>query len=123
MLSRAHALLQEAAALLAVERPALLAQLIPVMSAIAPCRHSEGFTSVYWHGATYSFSPAQAAVVRQLWRSWEAGTPDLNGDALLVEAGCESGKMSDLFKRHPAWGAMIVEGQVRGLYRLAEPSA
>ena len=85
-----------------------------------PTKHSPDFRSVHWFGASYTFTPGQAAVVKILWVAWENGTPEVGGDYLLGQSGLESGRMSDIFKRHPAWSNMIVEGQGQGTFRLAE---
>jgi hypothetical protein len=84
-------------------------------------RHSPDFTSVIWFGISYSFTPGQAAIVRRLWEAWENGTPELNQQAILEDAGLESKRLSDLFKKHPAWKVMIVAGRTRGSFRLAPP--
>lgn len=83
-------------------------------------RHSADFRSVHWFGADYSFTPLQAAVVRQLWDAWEHGTPDVGGQTLLENADSAGGRLDHVFRDHPAWGALIVS-TAKGLYRLARP--
>ncbi|MCK6465093.1 MAG: hypothetical protein L6Q93_09670, partial [Phycisphaerae bacterium] len=82
-------------------------------------RHSSDFRSVQWHGVDYTFTATQAAIVKQLWEAYENGTPDVGGDTLLVNAESDTRRMADVFKKHPAWGSMIVEGTTKGTYRLA----
>jgi len=82
-------------------------------------RHSADFSTVCWLGAAYTFSPAQRAVVRQLWQAWEDGTPGLGQEALLEGADSQAGRLRDLFRDHPAWGILIVPAG-KGIFRLAE---
>lgn len=81
------------------------------------CAHSADFRSVIWHGQPYSFTPTQAAIVKQLWAAHQNGTPELGGQTLLEGADSQSGDLSQLFHRHRAWGSMIVPGGTRGSYR------
>lgn len=83
-------------------------------------RHSPDFRSVQWFGTSYTFTPGQAAVVKILWEAWENGTPEVGGDYLVENAGLQSSRLSDLFRGHPAWDKMLVQGGERGVYRLAE---
>lgn len=82
-------------------------------------KHSEDFRSVSWFGATFIFTPLQAAIVRQLWAASENGTPDVGIHTLLENAGSDvnSRRLDLVFRGHPAWKTMIVTVQ-RGLYRL-----
>lgn len=86
-----------------------------------PARHSQDFASVVWFGTYYVFTASQARVVAELWAAWRNGTPDVRQDYLLEAAGSESRRLDNLFRGHPAWGAMIQRGPVRGVYRLVEP--
>jgi hypothetical protein len=89
-------------------------------------RHSADYRSVHWDGEPYEFTPNQAAVIRQLWESWELdGMPDL-GQARLLE-GIDGGdvnaeRLRDVFrpggKQHKAWGVLIVPGTGKGTFRL-----
>ena len=83
------------------------------------CSHSPDFRSAVWYGTRYTFTPTQAAVVKQLWAAWEAGAPEMGVDMLLVEAGSQSGGLAAVFKGNQAFGAMIVTGDHR-TYRLAD---
>ena len=87
----------------------------------APARHSPDFRSVHWFGVSYSFTALQGAMVRILWEAWEDGTPDVGQERLLEEAGSEANRIRDLFRGHPAWGALIGPGESRGAFRLLEP--
>jgi hypothetical protein len=78
---------------------------------------SPDYASVNWLGQQYQFNKNQATCVRLLHEAWLEGTPYLSGDYLLREIESAS-KMSDLFKRHPAWGSLIVPGERRATYRL-----
>lgn len=80
--------------------------------------HSADFRSVHWFGVDYTFSPTQAAVVRQLWEAWEDGTPELGAATLLEAAGSVCDRLPPLFQGNPAWGVMLVKGEGKGTYRL-----
>jgi hypothetical protein len=84
--------------------------------------HSPDFRSVNWFGTIYSFTANQAAVVRVLWEAWEAGTPEVGDETLLraVDEEAPPDRLANLFRGHPAWGAMIVTGGSKGSRRLAE---
>lgn len=95
-------------------------QLKATLSALQPARHSLDFCSVVWFGKSYlPFTPTQAAIVRILWDAWLNDTPDVRQDTLLSEANSDSGRVADVFKDHPAWGAMI-QSKHRGTFRLVE---
>ena len=115
-------LARDLAARLAVEQPELLPAVARLLERLAPCQAGAGFTCVRWHGAAYTFGPMQARIVRVLWEAWERGVPDVDQRWLLNEAGSDSDRLLDVFRGHPAWGAMIAGGAVRGTYRLADPA-
>jgi hypothetical protein len=83
-------------------------------------RHSSDFRSVRWFGADYTFTPTQAAVVRQLWEAWEDGTPALGQETLLEGAGSTGDRLRDVFRGSPAWGTLVVP-LGKGLFALAPP--
>lgn len=86
----------------------------------AQCIHSEDYRSVVWFGVQYRFSAAQAAAVRLLWEAWQRGVPEVSGVTLLEASESAGGKVSGVFRDHPAWGTMI--GQAgKGQYRLYTP--
>lgn len=93
-----------------------------LLAAVAPCRHGPGFGCCWWWGTYYTFSAAQARVVGILWDAWLNDTPDVRQEVLLEAVGCESRRLDNLFRNHPAWGAMIVQGAAKGLYRLNDPT-
>jgi hypothetical protein len=83
-------------------------------------RHSADFRSVHWFGADYTFTPTQAAVIRQLWEAWEDGTPGLGQETLLEGAGSTGDRLRDVFRGSPAWGTLVVP-LGKGLFSLAPP--
>lgn len=87
-----------------------------------PARHGPDFRSVHWYGTDYSFTVMQAAVVAVLWESWKNGTPDVGNAKLLSLAGGSGDRLRDVFKDHPAWGTIIVDGKTKGSTRLCEPT-
>ena len=95
-----------------------------VQLTLPPARHSPDFRSLYWFGTTYLFTPMQAAIVAILWEAWQNGTPDVGGEYLLENAGCdrEAKRMDAVFAGCEAWGA-AVQSRSKGSYRLAEPVA
>ena len=80
-------------------------------------QHSPDYASVNWRGQEYQFTKNQATCVRLLHEAWLEGTPYLSADYLLSEI-LSASRMSDLFKRHPAWGSLIVLGERRATYGL-----
>jgi hypothetical protein len=87
--------------------------------------HAPGFKRVDWYGATYHFSPPQAACVAVLWRAWLGGTPIIREEQVLEVARVQARSLKDLFRAGPgrhAWGTMISAGDKRGTVRLSEPT-
>jgi hypothetical protein len=85
-------------------------------------RHSPDFRSVFARGKSFSFSPAQASIVKQLWDALENDTPAVGQELLLEAAGSESKRLRDLFRKgdgtmHAAWGILIVP-DTKGTFRL-----
>ena len=89
-----------------------------LLARVTPCRHSVDFASVSWNGAYYTFTAAQARVVALLWREWENGTPEVRQETLLEASGSAAKRLARVFQGHDAFGAMIVQGSQRGLFRL-----
>lgn len=82
-------------------------ELSRIVARLSPARHSPDFRSVRWFGQTFTFTPAQSIIVRELWAAWEHGTPKV-GAAVLLEASDQvSDKISELFKRSEAWNVMV----------------
>lgn len=94
------------------------APLSEIIARLNPARHSPDFRSVRWFGKDYTFTPAQAVIVRELWKAWRHGTPRVGAAALLESADMVSDNIYELFKRCPAWGTMIQSD--RGVYWLVE---
>src|SRR5215207_2323955 len=90
----------------------------PARSAAAT--HSSDFRSVLWFGVRYSFTPNQAKIIRVLWLAWEERTLDIGREMLIQAAGCKTKRMNIIFRGHRAWKTLIVQGELRGTYRLAE---
>lgn len=88
-------------------------------------RHGPDFRSVHWYGKEYTFTAAQAAVVKLLWEAWKNGTPEVGNDYLTSEADVETKRLDHLFGagKHPAWGTMIRPGSTKGTLRLSPPNA
>ena len=82
--------------------------------------HLSEFRAIYQPGmGRFNFSPTQALIVAQLWEAREDGTCEVSQDTLLRRAGSDSTRLSGLFKNHPAWGTLIIQGQIAAHYRLA----
>jgi hypothetical protein len=77
--------------------------------------------SVRWGGTQFTFTANQAAVVELLSEARRHGTPDIGGDTLLYRTQVDSKRLRDVFRGHPAWNTMIVEGETKGAHRLADP--
>ena len=80
-------------------------------------QHSTDYASVTWGEQQYQFNKNQATCVRLLHEAWLKGTPYLSSHTLLSEIESAS-RMSDLFKRHPAWNSLIVPGARKATYGL-----
>lgn len=73
----------------------------------SPCSHSIDFACINWYGKLYTFTNNQAPVMRLLWENWQAGTPWVKQQTLLVETDSEAANLHDVFKRNDAWGEII----------------
>lgn len=100
-------------------RPEVMATVLKLIEQLQPCRHSKDFASVVWRGEPYSFTATQAAAVKLLWTAWEAGTPIMRHETVLVEIGSDADRLADIFKGHPAWMVMLIQGDVKGTVRLS----
>ena len=81
-------------------------------------RFSPHYRSVYWRGRSYSFTETQGRAFGVLLSCWVDDTPDVPNDYLLDAIDSDAEHLSDLFRRHPAWNAIIVRGATRGTRRL-----
>lgn len=88
---------------------------------VIPPTHGPDFRSVNWYGVKHGFTANQAAVVKILWEAWEDGSEDVSQEYLVTETGIETDKLSQLFRDHPAWNTMIVQGSSRNTVRLSDP--
>jgi len=88
---------------------------------LPPARHSIDFRCVHWHGLNCGFTDMQAPIVEVLWREYENGTPDVGNETLLETVDAKSSRLVDIFRDHPAWGTMIVDGATKGTKRIADP--
>lgn len=101
--------------------PHLRPLLDAVIARLSPARHSDDFTSAFWFGASYTFTPLRARIVKVLWQHWEAGTP-IVGARHLAAVGCgETQKISDILKDDAAYGTMI-QTDGSGRYWLQPPA-
>jgi hypothetical protein len=87
-------------------------------------KHLADFRQVYWPElGTFTFLPKQARVVELLWEAREDGAPHVPQADLLAGADSDSSRLLDLFrsnaKSHPAWGRLIVPGDLPATFRLA----
>jgi hypothetical protein len=77
--------------------------------------------SVNWFGTTHWFSAMQAACFQVLFEEWEGEGRALKQAYILVTAGADSKRLSDLFKHHTTWGTVIVPGPKPGTFMLKAP--
>lgn len=91
-------------------------------SNVSPINNSNDYRSVRWFGQSFTFTANQAIVVRQLIESWRNGTPDVAGATLLAAVDHEAppSRMSTLFRDHPSWKQMIIQGGTKGAFRIAD---
>lgn len=82
--------------------------------------HSQDYSQVSLNGEPYLFTgEIQRSAIRILHAASRSGQPWLTGKTLLKQAGSSdlSMRMGNLFRRHPAWGTIVVSNN-RGQYRL-----
>ena len=81
--------------------------------------HSVDYRRVDWQGKKFRFSPMQSRVVRLLHEEFKEGRDEL-GAAVLLEGSDSTGKyLRDIFRRHCAWGTLIIEGENKGTHKLS----
>lgn len=116
---QAYNALKKISALVDVHYPALReATLTQLIARLSPARHSADFRSVKWFGTPYDFNATQAAIVAELWKAWEMGTPKVGAGRLLSASDMVTDKVSEVFKRSTAWGTMIQTDGI-GVYWLS----
>ena len=80
---------------------------------------SPDYRRVDWRGKKFHFSPMQSHVVRLLHEEFQTGRGEL-GDAWVLERVGSQGKyLRDLFRRHGAWGTLVIEGENKGTHKLS----
>lgn len=82
--------------------------------------HLPDYSQVSLNGEPYLFTgEIQRSAIRILHAASRSGQPWLTGKTLLKQAGSSdlSMRMGNLFRRHPAWGTIVVSNS-RGQYRL-----
>ena len=80
--------------------------------------HSADYRRVDWRGKRFRFSPMQSQVVRLLHEEFKEGRDEL-GAAVLLEGSDSLGKyLRDIFRRHCAWGTLIIKGEGKGTHKL-----
>jgi len=83
--------------------------------------HSADFASINWNGEAYALTEPQGLVIRELLIATLDGCPEMRGNSLLLIAGDHAPQsMSALFRGSKAWKRLIIPGEVRGNYRLAD---
>ena len=87
--------------------------------------HGPDHAAVNWYGVLYTFAPKQRIVIAALLNARDQCYDWVSQEVLLELAESDSGKLRELFCRHPAWGTLIVSalhhGGPAGAYRLATP--
>lgn len=83
-------------------------------------QHTADFSEVIVNGRPFRFRGVQAAIVRHLHDSAAQGKPWVSGKQLLRDAGSQSTRLLDVFKRHPNWRDLI-ESDGCGAYCLKLP--
>ena len=80
--------------------------------------HSADYRRVDWQGKKFRFSLMQSRVVRLLHEEFKEGRDEL-GAAVLLEGSDSLGKyLRDIFRRHCAWGTLIIKGEGKGTHKL-----
>jgi transposase InsO family protein len=83
-------------------------------------QHTADFSEVIANGRPFRFRGVQATIVRHLHDSAVQGKPWVSGKQLLRDAGSQSTRLLDVFKRHPNWRDLI-ESDGCGAYCLKLP--
>ena len=80
--------------------------------------HSVDYRRVDWQGKKFRFSLMQSRVVRLLHEEFKEGRDEL-GAAVLLDGSDSTGEyVRDIFRRHCAWGTLIIKGEGKGTHKL-----
>ena len=111
----------------------------PVLAKMGGDWSDDSLYSFRWNGQNHSLTRPQAEIVDRLFKAWADGKPDVAEAellSLLIKAPSETdseetdspeekesqadASLTSLFNdgRHPAWAALIVEGEAPDTYRL-----
>lgn len=74
----------------------------------ADFRVSPDFRSVTWRGLPFTFTPSQARAIQNLHEAHSQGIRALSSELTLEGTGRQAVRVSDVFKRHPAWKTLVV---------------
>ncbi|MBI2857881.1 MAG: hypothetical protein HYX90_02285 [Chloroflexi bacterium] len=80
-------------------------------------QHSADYRWVRWRGQEFRLSKRRGAIVGILHQAYRVGRPVMSWDQIKAQVRSDAAHMSDLFKKCPAWGSLIIEDGP-GLYRL-----
>lgn len=83
--------------------------------------HTPDYRSVRWRGQSFEFTESRARVVQVLHEAYKHGGHTLSHSMIKAQTGIATARLSELFKRHPAWGSLITQGKTRGTLRLDLP--
>jgi hypothetical protein len=90
------------------------------LSKIVP---NDSFNCIRWGKQTFEFSSgAQADSVKTMYAAWLLDVRWISQKEILAKAEVDGERLRDKFKRHEAWGTMIVKHPEKNdLYGLADP--
>jgi hypothetical protein len=83
--------------------------------------HSPDFRSINKDGKIFELTPAQAQVVKILWKAKEVGTPALGRDYIIEQVSPDTSikRIREYFRKNPeAFKALIESGSKKGTVRL-----
>jgi len=92
---------------------------IPAVSdASVRCEHSDDYSFMLWGDEEFHFNKRQAAAVSRLHAAYLKNMPELHEHSIEDSAGWAPGPLGQNFKKHAAWGKLIIPGKGTGTYRL-----
>ena len=80
---------------------------------------SPDYRRVDWRGKKFLFSPMQSHVVRLLHEEFQRGRGELGNTWVLERVGSHGKYLRDIFRRHGAWGTLVIEGENKGTHKLS----